>query len=183
MITWRNNFIDLALLGIGLLTGCSSIRVNTDYAEGTDFSNIRTFKYQNSENTVENRSPLAHQRIVEAIRSEITASGFEEVEDSPDVFVNYSGSVDQQLRFDTTYSGVNTWHRTGRNTGVGFSTSTTRTTTVTEGTLVIDIWDAESNALIWRAVATSPLSSRPDRNAATIRSAVEKAFEDFPPVE
>jgi hypothetical protein len=126
-------------------------------------------------------SPLAHQRIVNAIKSGMTTSGFIEVDENPDVFVNYNGSVDQQLRFDTTYSGVSSWHRTGRNMGVGISASSTRTTTVTEGTLVIDVWDAKDNTMIWRAVATSPLSDRPDRNASTIKSAVEKAFRDFPP--
>jgi uncharacterized protein YceK len=33
----------LCLLAVGVCTGCSSIRVNTDFAEGTDFSGIKTF--------------------------------------------------------------------------------------------------------------------------------------------
>jgi hypothetical protein len=174
----------LSLVALGLLTGCSSLRVNTDFAEGTNFAKFKTFQYKESTNTVATSSPLSHQRIVAAIKRGMTTSGMTEVEENPDVHVTYYGSSDQDTHFHTTYSGVNTWSGTGRNStrmGFGVTSSTTRPTTVTRGTLIIDIWDASENAMLWRSVATSTLSSSPERNAKTINSAVEKAFESFPP--
>ncbi len=173
------------LLG-GLLVGCSSLRVTTDYAEETDFSAFRTFQYRDSTNSLAVSSPLSHQRIVNAIRRGMVSSGLSEVmeEEDPDVFVTYYGSTDRQTHFHTTYSGVSNWSGSRRSSHrMGFSTTsaTTRPTTVTQGTLVIDIWDASRNAMIWRGVATSPLSSSRDRNTGTIQRAVERAFRDFPP--
>ena len=168
----------------GLLVGCSSLRVTTDYAEGTEFSQFRTFKYRESDHSVAESSPLVHRRIVNAIQQGMTSSGLTEVAEDPDVFVTYYGSTDQQTHFHTTYSGVDTWsgsRRSRHGVGFGVTTATTRPTTVAQGTLVIDVWDASRNEMIWRGVATSPLSSNPDRNTSTINRAVERALRDFPP--
>ncbi len=64
----------------GLLVGCSSLRVTTDFAatdfaEGTDFSAFRTFQYRDSADSLAVSSPLSHQRIVNAIRSGMVSSG------------------------------------------------------------------------------------------------------------
>jgi uncharacterized protein YceK len=174
----------LLSLWVGLLVGCASLRVTTDHAEGTEFSRFRTFQYRDSDNSVAASSPLAHRRIVNAIKQGMTASGLAEVEADPDVFVTYYGSTDQQTHFHTTYSGVDTWSGSSRSrhrVGFGSASSTTRPTTVTQGTLVIDVWDASRNEMIWRGVATSALSSNPERNTRTIHRAVERAFRDFPP--
>jgi hypothetical protein len=168
----------------GLLVGCSSLRVTTDYAEGTEFSNFRTFAYRDSDHSVAVSSPLAHRRIVNAIKQGMTSSGLAEVDENPDVYVTYYGSTDRQTHFHTTYSGVDNWSGSSRSrhrAGFGVTTATTRPTTVTQGTLVIDVWDASRNEMIWRGVATSALSSNPEHNTRTIHRAVEKAFRDFPP--
>jgi hypothetical protein len=168
----------------GLLAGCSSLRVTTDFAEGTDFSEFQTFQFQDTTNSLATSSPLSHQRIVTAIRQGMTSSGLTEVDEDPDVFVTYYGSTEQETHFNTTYSGVNTWSgysRSRSSVGFGVTSSTTRPTTVTRGTLVIDVWDAEADALLWRSVATSTLSSNPERNTKTINQAVQRAFEEFPP--
>lgn len=173
----------LSLLA-GLLVGCSSLRVTTDYAEGTDFSAFRTFQYRDSSNTLAVSSPLSHQRIVNALRRGMVSSGLSEVTENPDVYVTYYGSTEQETHFHTTYSGVNSWHgsrRSSRGMGFGVTSSTTRPTTVTRGTLVIDVWDASQNAMIWRSVATSALSASPERSARAINDSVERAFSRFPP--
>ncbi len=168
----------------GLLVGCSSVQVTTDSAEGTDFSAFRTFQYRDSTNSLAVSSPLSHQRIVNAIRRGMLSSGLSEVQENPDVFVTYYGSLDQQTHFQTTYSGVNHWsgsRHPSRSMGFGVTSSTTRPTVVTQGTLVIDVWDASRNTMVWRSVATSALQSNPERNTRTINEAVERAFRRFPP--
>jgi hypothetical protein len=168
----------------GLLVGCSTVRVTTDYAEGTDFDSFQTFQYRDSDHSMAISSPLVHRRIVHAIKNGMTTSGLTEVTEDPDVFVTYYGSTDQQTHFHTTYSGVDTWSGSSRSrhrVGFGVTSSTTRPTTVTQGTLVIDVWDASRNAMIWRGVATSTISSNPERTTRTVNQAIERAFRDFPP--
>jgi hypothetical protein len=171
----------LAVMIIAFAAGCSTLSVNTDYSVDSDFSQFRTFQYQNSDNDVEASSPLVHERIVNAIRQGMTGSGLQEVDSDPDVYVTYHGSATNQLRFDTTYMTMTNWHRPGWHSGMGVTSASTRTTTITEGTLVIDIWDASTNSLVWRAIATDTLSRNPERNTASINRAVERAFRNFPP--
>jgi len=171
----------LAAMMIAFAAGCSTMSVNTDYSVDADFSQYRTFQYQNSDNDVEAASPLVHQRIVNAIRQGMSNAGLEEVEGTPDVYVTYHGSTSQQIRFDTTYMTMSNWHRPGWHSGMGVTSSSTRATTITQGTLVIDIWDASTNTLVWRAIATDTLSQNPERNTNAINRAVERAFRDFPP--
>jgi len=178
-------------LAAGLLFGCSSTRVTTDFAEGTDFSVFRTFEYRDSLNNLAVSSPLIHQRIVNAIRTGMLNSGLREVTKDPDVFVTYYGSTQQQVQFQTTYlgmnhwdSGINSWsgsRRSSSRVGLGTTTSTTRPTTVTQGTLVIDVWDASRNAMLWRSVASGVLSTSPSRNTSAVNDAIQRAFRQFPP--
>ena len=170
----------LGVLAIGLLAGCSSVNVTTDYDVAADFSKFKTFKYVDSDNSLERKSQLAHSRVVAAVRQGMTSSGLTEVEDNPDVFVTYHSSTEQQQQFTTTYSGVSGWGRS-RYMGMGISSSTTRSTTITEGTLIIDVWNADTNSLAWRGMATATLSRNPEKNSAKISRAVERAFNDFPP--
>ena len=169
----------LAVLACGLLVGCSSMTVNTDYSVDADFSKFETFAYRDSSNTVQATSPLAHQRIIAALKDNMSKSGLTLVDGEPDVYVSYYGSTTEQLQFHTSYLGVNNWAHRGM--GMGVTSATTRTTTVTEGTLVIDVWETDGDDLVWRAVASAPLSDNPDRNTAAINRAVERAFNDFPP--
>ena len=171
----------LATMMVVLMAGCSTMSVNTDYSVDADFSQYRTFQYQRSGNDVEATNPLVHQRIVNAVREAVANAGFEEVDSDPDVYVTYHGSTNQQLRFDTTYMTMSNWHRPGWHSGMGVTSSSTRATSVTQGTLVIDIWDASTNTLVWRAIATDTLSQNPERVTNAINRAVERAFRNFPP--
>ncbi len=174
----------LLLAALAMLTGCSSVRVHTDHAEDADFSRFRSFQYQDGTNTVAVADPLAHQRIVSSLRRNMTAAGLTEVESDADVMVTYHGSTDRQIEFRTTYTGGSNWSRSRwgpRHSGVGFSSSTTRPTTVTQGTLVIDIWEVAGNRLVWRGVVSRSLSSNPSRNTAEINRGIDAAFRRFPP--
>jgi hypothetical protein len=60
---------------------------------------------------------------------------------------------------------------------------TATTTVVPEkvGTLTVDIFDAATKKLIWRAVAADTLSEKPDKNDKKLDKAAEEMFEHFPP--
>jgi hypothetical protein len=174
----------LLLAALALLAACSSVRVHTDHAEDVDFSRFRTFQYQDGANTLAASDPLAHQRIVTSLRRNMTAAGLTEVDTDPDVRVTYHGSTDRQIEFRTTYTGGSNWGRShwgSPRSGMGFSSSTTRPTTVTQGTLVIDVWEVAPNQLVWRSVVTRSLSDNPSRNTAEINRGIDAAFRQFPP--
>ncbi len=52
--------------------------------------------------------------------------------------------------------------------------STTRAYTYTKGTLIIDIWDAKSEKLVWRGSATATVKENPEKAAKQIDNVVNK---------
>jgi hypothetical protein len=60
----------------------------------------------------------------------------------------------------------------------------TATTTVSEymvGTLVVDIFDAKTKALLFRGTASDEISDKTDKNIKKVDKAMDKMFKDFPP--
>ncbi len=177
------------VLILGLITGCSSLSVVTDYSEEADFSKFKTFQYKESDMSLADNSPLAHRRVVNAIRDEMIVAGLAEVEVQPDLYVTYYGEVNERIVIMTTgmeYATPNNWYRTtsasGRVRGAGsLHQSRTEEVTVREGTLMIDIWQAEKKELVWRAEISDTISSTPDRNTENIQNGISRAFENFPP--
>jgi hypothetical protein len=50
-----------------------------------------------------------------------------------------------------------------------------------EGTLVVDLYDANSKQLIWRASAEDTLSDKASKNEKNLDKGVAKMFKGFPP--
>ena len=52
--------------------------------------------------------------------------------------------------------------------------TTTTASTYTEGILIVDIWDAREETLVWRGSAIATVSANPEKNAKKIDKAVKK---------
>ena len=61
------------------------------------------------------------------------------------------------------------------------TTSTTTESEYTVGTLVVDIFNAKTKALVFRGTASDELSDKADKNAKKADKAANKMFKDFPP--
>ncbi len=159
--------------------GCSSLKVNQDWDRSANFSQYKTYAWQDSGETVRDVSPLIHERVVAAIDQQMSAKGFQKTESNPDVYVTYMSDDDEQLRIDTKHFGYrmgSAWYWGG---GRGTSTSTVRS--YTKGTLVLDMWDARAKQLIWRATASDIVSENPEKNTTKVNKAVARMFAKFPP--
>ena len=175
------------LLVLGL-AGCSSMTVNHDWAREADFSKYKTFQYKATEGNIADSNPLGDQRLVAGIKREMTAKGFTEASSNPDVYVTYHGEDKEGISLDTTHMGYGGygygpgwgWGRYG---GMGMGTSTTNVRTYTQGTLIVDIWDAKAKELVWRGVASDTLSEDPQKNVEKGSKALAKMFKFYPPTE
>jgi hypothetical protein len=54
--------------------------------------------------------------------------------------------------------------------------------TVGAGTLVIDLLDGETGAIVWRGLASETLHPIPGKNVGKIDRAVRKMFKRLPPI-
>jgi hypothetical protein len=171
----------IVLMGAALALGCSSRKVNFDYDKSADFSSFKTYAWHEGEQSIKEEDPLGHQRVMDAVDQQMSAKGFSKVSSNPDVYVTYNGEDNEQMRMDTTHMGYDyggDWYWGG---GMGMGSSTTQVRTYTEGTLIVDIWDAKKKQLVWRGTGSDIVSDKPDQNAKKIDKAVADMFKRYPP--
>ena len=112
--------------------------------------------------------------IKNAIEYWLTDGGMIEVEEDPDLYVTYHANSKTQMQLNTSSFG----YGAGANWAYGGMTTTgstmTTTTTHTQGTLVIDAWDAKKKTLVWRGTATAAVPDDPSKGGKKIDAAVKK---------
>jgi hypothetical protein len=177
-----SNFCAALLLGIAL-TACSGIKYNADYDPAFDFSKFSTYLWADASALGENArgvSGIMEARVINAIDNNLAAKGYRKttsVEDL-DFVVNFIATTQEKTDYTTYYSG---WgYRGGWYGGTG--TSTTYSTEWTEGTLIVDIFDAASKQLVWRGTAEGTVdpNASPEQREKRIHDAVSKLLERFP---
>ena len=52
---------------------------------------------------------------------------------------------------------------------------------IRSGTLVVDLFDANTKKLVWRGSSSDALSDKSDKNIKNLDKGVEKMFDHFPP--
>ncbi len=166
----------LVLLALGF-TSCSSVRVASDYDQQVDFNQYKSFAFFKPGIDKAEISDLDKKRILRAIEEEMIAKGFTKSEE-PDVLVSIFTKTNENIniyqnRFGYGYGwGWNPWFW-----GSGANTITT----TSEGTLYIDLIDAEGKELVWQGMGTAALAKEVNRKQERINEIVEQIMEKYPP--
>ncbi|MEX5214115.1 MAG: DUF4136 domain-containing protein [Nitrospiraceae bacterium] len=175
-----------ALLLSLALASCTP-KIVVDFDKNTDFTNYHTYAWGKGTPA---KSPFVDARIVAAIDEQLTSKGYQKVDANPDMLVSYHAATGEEVHYNTTSFGYGYgpawgpgygWYRGGYGWGGGVSTSTTSPTTVTIGTVVVDMYDAKDKRMIWRGRGSDTVLEDPAENEAQIREGAEKMFEKFPP--
>ncbi len=168
----------LALMGMMFLfVGNSSAQlVKTDYDHDANFGQYKTYSWEK----VQTKDPLLVDRIKSAVNSALAAKGLTLVPSGGDIEVFAIETTQNQQTLDTFYNGFGGGRRWG-GFGGGFGDATTRVETYTVGTLVVDLFDAKTEKLIWRSSSSDTLSNNADKNTKNLDKGVTKMFKHFPP--
>ena len=155
--------------------------VKTDFDKNANFAAIKTFavKIGTSWN-----NPISEKRVTDEIAQTLTEKGWTKTDANPDALVLLHGATEKQRSLNTFYSGMGGYGGYGYRGWGGMGGMGTATTTTSEylvGTLVVDIFDAKSKALLFRGTASDELSDKPDKNIKKLDKATNKMFKDFPP--
>ncbi|MBP7148382.1 MAG: DUF4136 domain-containing protein [Acidobacteria bacterium] len=142
--------------------------IKVDHDPAIEFAKYRTFALRAGTAA---ETPWAQDMIESAIKAELAGKGLTLAGEKPDLIVvtHVRRSTEKQLNIDTAPG----WRRLGT------------TGTISEypvGTLVVDLVDAGSGKLVWRASAadTLPSQPKPDRAQKKLAKAVAKMFKDYP---
>jgi len=101
----------------------------------------------------------------------MVAKGFTKVTEAakPDVILLVSGGMRQQ----TSYSA---WGMRGIGGGMGGITPQQNV----EATLIVDLYDAKTQSLIWRGIGQDTLGTNGGKNQQLVQNAVNKMFKQWP---
>ena len=150
-------------------------KVRTDFDPTFDFDRIQSFSWQSGDaiqgsDLIANN--LVESRVRQAVTSELRSQGISEKRQNPDLLAVYHVSRKNRMAVDA-YS-----YRVGPRWQAGWTD--VMVTNYSEGTLILDLIDAETNRLVWRAYCSSAVSS-PKQAGKKIDKATQKAFKQFPP--
>jgi hypothetical protein len=159
-------------------SACSTVKVSSDYDRAVDFRGFRTFAIAGGKIINEGASdvdaPFVRERVGTALRAGLTARGLQPASERPDLLVTYvaGARTRQELeRVVTNYQGGPTWY--------GPTYTEFWVTDHQYGTLVVDMVDASTRKLVWRAMAQAV--DQPFADPRFLDRAVSRALADFPP--
>ncbi len=169
------------LLILLIATSCSSIKVSTDYDKAADFNNYKTFAFFKTGIDKAEISDLDKRRILRAIETELLAKGFTKSE-NPDLLISLFTKSNQRVDVYNNYWGYGAWGWGGYGPGWGWGwNQPASVSTSTEGTLFIDLIDANKKELVWQGMGTGYLTRNMDKKDALIKEFVAKIMEKYPP--
>jgi hypothetical protein len=166
----------------GLLgTAAFAQDVKVDFDKDANFAAVKTFdiKIGTSWN-----NQISEKRVLDEISGALVEKGWKRVDANPDALVLLHGATEKQKSLNTFYSGMGGYGGYGYRGwggGMGMGTATTTTSEYMVGTLVVDIFDAKTKALMYRGTASDELSDKPEKNQKKLAKASDKLFKDFPP--
>ena len=157
----------LALLASAVLAD----HITVDYDHHANFESYNSYSW----GKVETANSIWNSRVKDAVDKELEAKGWTEVPSGGSVTVGAVETTHIQPQVDTMYNGFG-----GRRFG-GLGDATTTVENYKIGTLVVQMVDASSKNLIWKASSSSALSGNPEKNTKNLDKDVQKMFDHFPP--
>jgi hypothetical protein len=169
---------------VAIYSCAPSLKVTSDYDKQVDFAKYKTFSLYQDAKISDAISQLNHDRVINAIKSEMVKKGYQENAASPDVLVNAVAIFKDKVSVSATtdYYGYGGFYRPYY-WGGGMSSSTTNYNTrhYKDGSLIIDIIDANSKKLLWQGVGNKEIDKPAKDPDTAIPKAVASIMESFPP--
>ena len=153
--------------------------VKTDYDHSITFDHYHTFAWRQAPAAPNDLgdNTLLRSRITSAMNQQLLGKGMHEDSANPDVYLTYRYVAHSRNDINSFPS----WGSWGWRRG-GWAGSNVYVNRYTEGTFVIDMVDAKTNQLVWRAygsdTGSNPIDVQSDKNVGKI---VSQALKHFPP--
>ena len=160
-----------------IFSSCNSVKVATDYDRQVNFNQYKTFAFFKPGIDKAEISDLDKKRILRAIEAELLAQGLTK-SDNPDLLVSIFTKTKENINIYNNNFGYGYgwgWHPWYWGAGANTVNSTT------EGTLYIDLIDAEDKELVWQGMGTAALARDVDKKQERINKIVSKIMEKYPP--
>jgi hypothetical protein len=145
-------------------------QVSVNYNHQANFSQYHTYAWgSNNKNQIQN-SILA-QVAQQDINTAMQGKGLQMVQESqnPDLILVATGGEREQ----TSYSA---WGMRGIGGGMGGISPEQNV----EATMIVNLYDAKTQSLIWRGIAQNTLNNNGNKNQEMVQKAIQKMFKQWP---
>lgn len=172
---------------LAFLAGCAATgpRITTDYDRAVDFSQYRTFAFMDREarGVTRGYDSIVERRLMAAAGRELAARGYLEVEADPDLLVNFAVITETVEEVNTVPSAAwpGPWGWRHYYYPWPAYTYETYVDRYDQGTVFIDLVDAERRQLVWEGRAVQRVTSAVREDpAGTLDATVSEIFATYP---
>lgn len=161
------------LLSVAWASAAQDVKYNS--MPGTDFSKYHTYKWVSIEGA-SHPNQIVDAEIKQAVDAQLSQKGLTKTtDDKADLYVGYQTAVDQQKQWNAYGMGG------GFRLGGGMATATQSTISV--GTIAVDMYDPSTKQLVWTGTATKSIdpSASQDKSQKNLNKAMEKLLKNYPP--
>lgn len=171
----------MAIVGLGLLvamligTRATAQDVTSNSMPGVDFSKYHTYKWVLIEGA-EVPNQIVDAQIKQAVDAQLATKGLTKTDsDKADLYIGYQVSIAHQEQWNAYSMGG------GLRWGGGMATA--QSSTISIGTLALDMYDPVTKQLVWtgRATKTIDPNTSQEKKQKNLNNAMKKLLKNFPP--
>jgi len=145
-------------------------QVSVNYNHDVDFSQFHTYAWGgNNANAI--KDSILAQVAQQDINAAMQSKGLTLVQENqnPDLLLTANGGMREQTSW-------NAWGMRGWGGGMGSLTPEQNVV----GTMIVDLFNAKSQELVWRGIAENTLNNKGSKNQEMVQKAVDKMFKQWP---
>jgi hypothetical protein len=149
--------------------------VTTNSMPGVNFAKYHTYKWVSIQGA-SYPNQIVDAQIKQSLDSQLASKGLTKTDDDKaDLYIGYQVSIDQERQ----------WNAYGMGGGLrwGGGMATAQQSTISIGTLVLDMYDPSNKELVWTGRATKTLdsSANQQKKQKNLDKAMQKLLKNFPP--
>ena len=159
------------LIGVCLMAVAAvGQQVSVNYNHDVDFAQFHTYAWgSNNANAI--KDSILAQVAQQDINTAMQDKGLTMVQENqnPDLLLTTNGGMREQTSW-------NAWGMRGWGGGMGSITPEQNVV----GTMIVDLFNAKSQELVWRGIAENTLNNKGNKNQEMVHKAVDKMFKQWP---
>ena len=166
-------FSTAPVIALLLLTACTLTAQDVRYNSmpGTDFSRYHTYKWVNVKGSAQ-QDQIVDAEIKQSVDSQLESKGMTKTDsDKADLYIGYQTAVQQETQWDVEGSRA-----------FGMASGSWTSSTISVGTLVLDMYDPRRKELVWTGSATNTIDTGSDheKHMKKLDKAMAKLLKNYP---
>jgi hypothetical protein len=175
------------------LYACSPLTVTSDWDKATNFDSFTSYSlYPWDKHNDSIVNPFQKERLIAAMKDQMNMRGYQYQEEGGELVVSLYITLKNQTGYNS-YTDHYGMYGPGWGYGVpwgfyggayggfgGVSTTTVTPYNYTEGTFVVDVFNAKDKKLAWQAIGSGVVGDNPQKTSDNIPKGMAKMFASFP---